>query len=132
VQVFVTKEFARFPRKERIDDRRLCEAIGRACRGKIDADLGGSVIKQRVARASQGRSSGYRTIIAFRSAGRSVFMYGFAKNRKANLTKEELAVYRRLAKVFLDAADSQITDLMDDGELSEIPCDVEEPTQISQ
>jgi len=65
----------------------------------IDADLGGGVIKQRVARQGQGRSGGFRTIIAFRSGDRSIFMYGFAKNRKANVSDDELEVYRRLATV---------------------------------
>lgn len=73
--------------------------------GLLDADLGGGVIKQRVARPGQGRSRGYRTIIAFRSKQRSVFMYGFAKSGKANLNDEELAVYRTLAKLYLDMSD---------------------------
>ncbi len=58
----------------------LCEAIERAERGIVDADLGGGVIKQRVARPGQGRSGGYRTLIAFRSETRAVFLFGFAKN----------------------------------------------------
>jgi hypothetical protein len=81
LRVFVTKVFARFARKERLDDERLCEAIGRAEHGSIDADLGASLIKQRVARQGGGRSGGYRTIIAFRAGKRSVFLYGFRQER---------------------------------------------------
>jgi len=40
-----------------IDDR-LCEAVERAESGLIDANLGGGLIKQRVARLGQGRSGG--------------------------------------------------------------------------
>jgi hypothetical protein len=36
----------------------LGQAIERAERGLIDADLGGGIIKQRVARQGQGRSAG--------------------------------------------------------------------------
>jgi hypothetical protein len=72
VRVFVTKVFARFARKERLDDSRLCEAVARAASGLVDADIGGNLIKQRVARAGGGRSGGYRTIIAYRVAHRSV------------------------------------------------------------
>lgn len=50
MRVFVTKAFARFARKERLDEERLCEAITRAESSAIDADLGGGLIKQRVAR----------------------------------------------------------------------------------
>ena len=66
MRIFKTRAFGRFVRKERISDAALSEAIGRAARGLVDADLGGHVIKQRVARPGQGRSGGYRTLVAFR------------------------------------------------------------------
>jgi hypothetical protein len=72
VRVFATKVFVRFTRSERLDDKRLCEAIARAESGLIDAELGGGLIKQRVARQGGGRSGGYRTVIAYRSEQRSV------------------------------------------------------------
>ena len=85
MQIFTTKVFARFARKERLEDQRLCEAIARAEQGSIDADLGGGVIKQRVARQGGGRSGGYRTVIAYRARQRSVFLYGFAKSARDNI-----------------------------------------------
>ena len=59
MRVFKTRWFVRFARSERIDDESLSEAIGRASRGLVDADLGGGLIKQRVARRGRGRSVGY-------------------------------------------------------------------------
>lgn len=123
MRVFATKEFARFARKERIGSSQLFEAVNRAGKGMIDADLGGRVIKQRVARQGQERSGGYRMIIAFRSGDRSVFMYGFAKSSKANLSDDELEVYRRLAIVFLEADDTKLQRLIAAGELKEVECD---------
>ena len=123
MRVFTTKEFGRFARKSRICHDQLCEAIDRAQRGLMDADLGGGVIKQRVARPGQGRSGGYRTIIAFRSADRSVFMYGFAKSGQANLAAGELAVYKTLAVVFLGASTKELDGLLDSGEMIEVACD---------
>jgi hypothetical protein len=58
LRVYKTRLFAKFARRERIADPALTEAIERAGRGLIDADLGGGVVKQRVARAGQGRSGG--------------------------------------------------------------------------
>ncbi len=81
MQVFKTRWFARFARNERIADASLLEAIQRAERGLIDADLGGGLIKQRLARQGKGRSGGYRTIIAFRSGHRAVFIYGLCEKR---------------------------------------------------
>ena len=71
LRVFATRVFARFASKERLDDKRLCEAIARAERGLVDADLGGNLIKQRVARPGGGRSGGYRMVIAYRASQRS-------------------------------------------------------------
>jgi hypothetical protein len=50
VRIFKSKWFQRFAKKEGIADPDLCEAVARAEKGQIDADLGGGVIKQRVAR----------------------------------------------------------------------------------
>jgi len=55
LRIFKTKHFSRFARRERISDAALREAVDRAERGPTDADLGGGVIKQRVARPGQGR-----------------------------------------------------------------------------
>ena len=82
MRVFKTRWLARFARREQIRDTSLCEAIQRAGRGLIDADLGGGLIKQRVAREGQGRSGGYRMIVACQAEGRAVFLYAFAKNER--------------------------------------------------
>jgi hypothetical protein len=85
MRVFKTKQFARFLIQEGISEVLLCEAVNRANTGLIDADLGGSVIKQRIAREGQGRSSGYRSIVLFRLGDRAIFAYGFAKNARQNI-----------------------------------------------
>ena len=79
MRVFKTKAFDRFARRERITDDALREAAHRADHGEIDADLGGGVIKQRIARSGEGKSGGFRTIILFRRKGRAFFVYGFSK-----------------------------------------------------
>jgi hypothetical protein len=78
MRAFVVKAFARFQRHERITDAMLCTALDDAHRGLVDADLGSEVIKQRVARRGQGKSGGYRVLIAFRRDERAVFLHGFA------------------------------------------------------
>lgn len=90
MRLFKTKSFIRFARRERISDASLREAVQRAERGLVDAELGG-VIKQRVARPGQGRSGGYRVLPAYRVNTLSVFLYGFAKNERDNIDGDELA-----------------------------------------
>ena len=89
MKVFKTKWFVRFARRERISNRSLCEAIWRAERGLVDADLGGRIIKQRIAWRGQGRSGAYRVLVAYRPDARAVFLYGFAKNERENVEEDE-------------------------------------------
>jgi hypothetical protein len=126
LRVFATRVFTRFARKERLDDQRLCEAVARAGRGLVDADLGGNLIKQRVARRGGGRSGGYRTIVAFRDSQRSVFLYGFAKSERDNIDDRELSDLKTLARHYLGYSDSQIATALAQSELREVMCDGEE------
>jgi hypothetical protein len=126
VRVFATKVFARFARKERLDDSRLYDAIARAERGSIDANLGSNLIKQRVARRGGGRSGGYRTVIAYRASQRSVFLYGFAKSERDNIDDRELDALKKLAKHYLAYSDAQIATALEQMELREVVCDDEE------
>jgi len=125
VRVFKTRWFARFARSERLDDKSLSEAIGRAARGLIDADLGGGLIKQRVARRGRGRSGGYRMIVAYRVKERAVFLYGFAKNERENIEPDELADLRLVARGWLEAASERIEAALKDGAIQEVRHDEE-------
>ena len=78
VRIFKSRWFQRFARKEGIPDAVICDAVARAEKGQIDADLGGEVIKQRIARPGQGKSKGYRVVVFFRRGVRSSFVYGFS------------------------------------------------------
>jgi hypothetical protein len=106
VRIFKLKTFARFARRARISDVSLYDAIDRAERGLVDADLGGGLIKQRVARPGQGKRGGYRVIVGVRSKLRAVFLFGFAKNELDNIDDDQLATLRETAALWL-AADAQ-------------------------
>lgn len=123
MRVFKTKWLARFSRRERIADRGLSEAIERAERGVIDADLGGGLIKQRVARAGQGRSGGYRMMVAYRAQGMAVFLYGFAKNERDNIDPADLLSLREIAQGWLAADTDKIALAVADGALQEVDDD---------
>ena len=120
MKIFKTKEFARFSRREDVDDERLCEAVDRAEGGLVDADLGGVLIKQRIARKGQGRRGGYRTLMAFKSKSRAVFVYGFAKNERDNVGPDELEFWRRVASAYSAMTEEQLGALIDARELTEV------------
>jgi hypothetical protein len=125
VRIFKTRIFARFLRKENIRDADLVEAAGRANRGLIDADLGGGLIKQPVARPGQGRSGGYRTILLFRSGHLAVFLAGFAKKERANIAYDDLEDLKTIARQWLTDPKIIEKDLAA-GILNEVPRDDED------
>jgi len=123
MRAFVVKAFGRFQRREKIADAMLCAALDNAQKSFIDADLGGDIIKQRVARTGQGKSGGYRVLIAFRRGQRAVFLYGFAKNERANLRPDQLAKLKLYARRWLGLDEEQIAHAIGDGDLCEVHCD---------
>jgi hypothetical protein len=123
VRIFKTKWLVRFARRERITDDNLREAIDRAERGIIDADLGGGLIKQRVARGGQGRSGGYRMMVAYKAQDRAFFLYGFAKNDRDNIDPDQVTALRKIAAGWLDEPDGRITQVLEDNILHEVKDD---------
>jgi hypothetical protein len=120
VSTFKTKAFARFARKAGLTDAQLALAAEQVVAGHFDADLGGGVYKQRVARSGGGKSGGFRTLLAFRAGRSCYFVYGFAKNAKANLTPRELEVVRGTAAVLLGYDGVDLVRAVENGELMEL------------
>jgi hypothetical protein len=118
--VYKTRPFARFARKARIRDADLWEAAHLANAGRIDADLGGGVIKQRIARAGEGKSAGSRCVILFRRGQCAVFVHGFEKKDLGNIKVDELEAFKELASVVLEYSDREIAKRVADGALIEI------------
>lgn len=125
MEIDKTRVFARWARKEGIDDRALCRAVNEMRRGLFDADLGGGLLKKRVARVGQGKRGGFRTLVATNRAQRWVFVFGFAKNDRANINETEEVALKRLATVLLAHSKSEIAKARAAGELIEVTCDEE-------
>ena len=79
-----------------------------------------SLIKQRVARAGKGRSAGYRTIVAYRRAGRAVFLLGFAKSERENIGLDELVELRKVGLNWLGAPAEKIAEAIQANALREV------------
>jgi hypothetical protein len=98
----------------------LRDAVARAEKNQIDADLGGGVIKQRIARPGQGKSKGYRTIILFRRGAKAFFVYGFAKSQRANINDDEEEQFKEAAKHVLALTEKQLAELLKRGDFFEV------------
>jgi hypothetical protein len=125
MRVFKNKPFARFARKAGLADKALLKAITDAEKGLVDADLGGGVLKQRVARDGGGKSGGFRTIILFRLGERAFFIHGFAKSDRDNIRDDELAAFKLLAAALLAYDDVALATAVAAGVLLEVMGDDE-------
>ena len=76
-----------------------------------------------MARRGKGHSGGYRTLIAYRTEARAVFVYGFAKSAKDNVSPAELAALRRLATEYLGYDRKQVDTHLKDGAWTEVMSD---------
>ena len=122
MRVFKNKPFTRFARKNLISDADLCRTIQDANDGLIAADLGGGVIKQRLARKGSGKSGGFRTLILFKVRDRAIFVHGFAKNDVENLRQDELTALKKLAAEMLSYSIEELECAIASGSLMEVMC----------
>lgn len=120
MSVYNAKTFAHFARKAGIADAQLMSAATEVIEGRFDADLGGGVFKQRVARVGGGKSGGFRTLIAFRLGASCFFVYGFAKNEMTNVTKKELEALQASAFALLSYDEHALALAVVQGELVEV------------
>jgi len=120
VRIFKYPKFNRFASKEGIADDELREIVDLLEAGQADADLGGDVYKQRLARPGEGKSGGYRVVVFFRSNERAIFVYGFPKSGRANISRKELKAFKKIAKIQLALTDDEIKAWLKRGTLIEV------------
>ena len=119
-RVFKTRHFAKWMRKTELTDFLLCAAVTEMAQGLLDADLGGGVVKKRVALPGRGKSGGARTLVATNKGSRWFFIFGFEKNDRANISDSELEALQDLAKDLLVRTGSQLDLAVQEHALEEI------------
>lgn len=119
MRLFKTRTLAKFTRQNRIRDASLVAAVDNAMRGLVDADLGGHIIKQRVARPGQGKRGGFRMLIGLRP-DLAIFLFGFAKNERENIDDDQLKDLREIVAAWFAADEEKIAQALKDGILLEV------------
>ena len=117
------KDFAKWQEGERLPDAALCKAAQEMESGLVDADLGGFLYKKRVARPGGGKSGGYRTLLSARMGSRYVFLHGFPKSDKANITQDEKKALQFAGKVLLELSAEALSKALQAGVLLEVHCE---------
>ena len=108
-RIFKNQAFERFTKKVGINNESLCKAVKSIESGLCDANLGGGVIKQRIARDGQGKSGGFRTLVLFKMETLAFFVHGFAKNEQDNISSSELKVLKKLATKMQNYTDVELS-----------------------
>jgi hypothetical protein len=88
--------------------------------------LGSGLFKKRIARPGQGKRSGFRTLVATNRGDQWFFVFGFPKNERSNIDKNEEEALKKLAIELLSLTPGALKIAKQDDELIEVDCDAEE------
>lgn len=108
MRIFKNKAFNKWAAKEGLTDDALRVAVREIERGLVEANLGGHVLKKRVALVGRGKSGGARTLLAYRVEDKAFFVYGLAKNARSNIKPDELKALKMLAAQLLGYTDKEL------------------------
>jgi len=124
--IYKTRWFDRWARKQNLSMHALCEAVREMEAGLYEADVGGGLLKKRIARPGQGKSGGFRTLVATNKATRWFFVFGFPKNIRGNIDKDEEEALKKLASHLLSLPPLTLSTAQRAGELMEVNCDAQD------
>lgn len=125
MKIYKTRWFDRWARKQGLDNARLLAAVYEMASGLYEADLGGGLVKKRIARSGQGKRGGFRTLIATNKGNRWIFIYGFPKNERSNIDQNEEEALKKLASHLLSLTPAEIEKARQTDELIEVDCRAE-------
>lgn len=124
--IYKTRWFDRWARKEGLTTPSLCAAVREMTAGLYDADLGGGLLKKRIGRPGQGKRGGFRALVATNKGNRWVFVYGFPKNERSNIARDEEEALKKLAGNLLSLTTQALGKAQRAGELMEVDCDAQD------
>ena len=124
--IYKTRWFARWANKQGLTSPSLCAAVREMTEGLYDADLGNGLLKKRIARLGQGKRSGFRTLVVTNKGNRWIFLFGFPKNERSNIDKDEEVALKLLAAHLLSLTAQALDKAQYAGELMEVNCDAQD------
>ncbi len=103
-----TKWFKKWSKKVNLSNQDLLETIQNLEAGFSVSELGGNLFKVRAKRKHSGKRSGFRTIIVLKSGEKAIFLYGFGKNEKENISKSDLKNLKKLGHDLISLDSKQL------------------------
>ena len=126
MKIYKNRWFDRWARRQGLTSSSLCAAVREMAAGLYDADLGGGLLKKRIARSGQGKSGGFRTLVATNKGARWVFVFGFPKNERSNIDKDEEQALKTLAAHLMSLTTQALDKAQRAGELIKVDCDAQD------
>ena len=116
----MTKHFSKWASKQKISVNELARALAELKAGSFEANLGGHIYKKRIRFEGKGKSGSGRTIICYKKGDRAIFIHGFAKNEKSNLSRKELYAFKELSKILLGLSAAEVDIAIKNGDFIEV------------
>jgi hypothetical protein len=126
MKIYKNRTFDRWARKEGLNNLSLCNAVNEMAAGLYDADLGGGLFKKRIAKPGKGKSGGFRTLVATNNEDRWFFIFGFSKNERSNIDKDEEEALKMLSKQLLAYTSEELEQAKNSNALIEVICNASE------
>ncbi|AUB43028.1 Toxin HigB-2 (plasmid) [Nostoc flagelliforme CCNUN1] len=126
MKIYKNRTFDRWARKEGLNNLSLCNAVNEMAAGLYDADLGGGLFKKRIAKPGKGKSGGFRTLVATNNEDRWFFIFGFSKNERSNIDKDEESALKMLSKQLLAYTPEELEQAKNSNALIEVICNASE------
>ena len=116
----MTKKFGKWAKKNKLHPQNLTKSLTEVIDGTFEANLGGHIFKKRVAKSGEGKRGSFRTIICFKQSDRVVYLHGFSKNSKENISDKEFQTLKELATILLNMNDEELQTAISSGVLMEV------------
>ena len=114
------RSFSKWASKIGLTDALLTNAVREMKCGLPDANLGGGIVKKRIALPGRGKRSSTRTLLATNFRSLWFFVFGFEKNEVENVSEKELAALKMLADDLLGMSAADIQVAISKGSLVEV------------
>ena len=120
MEILITKHFSKWAKKNPIDQATLKKAALEVLNGNVEANLGSHLFKKRIGLPGQGKRGAVRVILFYQINNRLIYVHGFMKKDKNNLSAKEFKVFKVLSDIFLDMTDIQYKTAIKNGDFEEI------------
>ncbi|MGH1463166.1 MAG: type II toxin-antitoxin system RelE/ParE family toxin [Neptuniibacter sp.] len=119
-RIFLTKNFSKWADSVGLLDEKIDQTVTEIENGLVDVNLGSNLFKKRIGINNQGKSGSLRTLIGFKAGDNAFFLYGFPKNERGNITKQEKEAFKEMSRALFELSEGKLRKAIESSALREI------------